>query len=331
MAQGGDDRVDRRPGARYRCCSWPLWTWGGRQGWANGMVVTPAEAIRPILGDSSDSYRRAAAATLSAAARGLRHRRRRRLPRRARRRLRPPVAGLRGAPRGGRQRRALGGRRAVPADRARARVGVRSPSPRWPCSSRSSSRPRSGSAPRRRPRMTSPPPSGPVGSAGSGRCSSRRRWPSIADGLKLAAPAALAGAVFGEWYGAERGLGVLLITVDARRAGRPAVGGRPALCRLWARRVRRLLAPAGAGDPPVRRIGRTQGAGSGAARAAARAMSPTSRARCSPSWSCSSGCGGRGSRSKDISPIVVPAPSARPRRPDRRAGRLPRRRRCPRC
>ena len=46
----------------------------------------------------------------------------------------------------------------------------------------------------------------------------------MADGLKLAAPAALAGAVFGEWYGAERGLGVLLIT--AMQGGRAD--------RLWA-------------------------------------------------------------------------------------------------
>ena len=49
-------------------------------------------------------------------------------------------------------------------------------------------------------------------------------WPSVADGLKLAAPASLAGAVFGEWYGAERGLGVLLIT--AMQGGRAE--------RLWA-------------------------------------------------------------------------------------------------
>ena len=49
-------------------------------------------------------------------------------------------------------------------------------------------------------------------------------WPALLDGLKLAAPAALAGAIFGEWYGAERGLGVLLI--GAMQAGRPE--------RLWA-------------------------------------------------------------------------------------------------
>jgi sulfonate transport system permease protein len=49
-------------------------------------------------------------------------------------------------------------------------------------------------------------------------------WPSVLDGLKLAAPAALAGAIFGEWYGAERGLGVLLI--GAMQSGRAE--------RLWA-------------------------------------------------------------------------------------------------
>jgi NitT/TauT family transport system permease protein len=36
--------------------------------------------------------------------------------------------------------------------------------------------------------------------------------PEIVDGLRLAAPAALIGAIFGEWFGAETGLGVLLIT-----------------------------------------------------------------------------------------------------------------------
>jgi ABC-type nitrate/sulfonate/bicarbonate transport system permease component len=46
-----------------------------------------------------------------------------------------------------------------------------------------------------------------------------RSLPLLAEGLKLAAPAALAGAVYGEWYGAERGLGVLL--VGAMRSARP--------------------------------------------------------------------------------------------------------------
>lgn len=44
-------------------------------------------------------------------------------------------------------------------------------------------------------------------------------WPSVADGLKLAAPAAIAGAIFGEWYGAPRGLGVQLIA--AMQGARP--------------------------------------------------------------------------------------------------------------
>jgi sulfonate transport system permease protein len=46
-----------------------------------------------------------------------------------------------------------------------------------------------------------------------------RSLPLVAEGLKLAAPAALAGAVYGEWYGAERGLGVLL--VSGMRSARP--------------------------------------------------------------------------------------------------------------
>ncbi|TQS41115.1 ABC transporter permease [Cryptosporangium phraense] len=46
-----------------------------------------------------------------------------------------------------------------------------------------------------------------------------RALPLVVEGLKLAAPAALAGAVYGEWYGAERGLGVLL--VNGMRAARP--------------------------------------------------------------------------------------------------------------
>lgn len=46
-----------------------------------------------------------------------------------------------------------------------------------------------------------------------------RALPALAEGLKLAAPAALAGAVYGEWYGAERGLGVLL--VNGMRSARP--------------------------------------------------------------------------------------------------------------
>jgi ABC-type nitrate/sulfonate/bicarbonate transport system permease component len=36
--------------------------------------------------------------------------------------------------------------------------------------------------------------------------------PLIVDGLTLAAPAAVLGAVIGEWFGARRGVGVLLVS-----------------------------------------------------------------------------------------------------------------------
>ncbi len=36
--------------------------------------------------------------------------------------------------------------------------------------------------------------------------------PGLADGLRLAAPAAVLGAVIGEWFGAPRGLGVLIVS-----------------------------------------------------------------------------------------------------------------------
>ena len=36
--------------------------------------------------------------------------------------------------------------------------------------------------------------------------------PDLVDGLRLAVPAALVGAIFGEWFGADGGLGLLLIT-----------------------------------------------------------------------------------------------------------------------
>jgi NitT/TauT family transport system permease protein len=53
---------------------------------------------------------------------------------------------------------------------------------------------------------------------GAGRIS--RLWrlqlpaavPSIVNGAKLGAPAAVIGAVFGEWFGSTRGLGVLIVT-----------------------------------------------------------------------------------------------------------------------
>lgn len=44
-----------------------------------------------------------------------------------------------------------------------------------------------------------------------------RALPSIVEGLKIAAPAAIAGTIYGEWYGATSGLGILLIS--AMQAG----------------------------------------------------------------------------------------------------------------
>jgi sulfonate transport system permease protein len=39
-----------------------------------------------------------------------------------------------------------------------------------------------------------------------------RALPSIVEGLKIAAPAAIAGTIYGEWYGSTTGLGILLIS-----------------------------------------------------------------------------------------------------------------------
>ncbi len=200
-----------------------VWTYGGRQGWANGFVVTPADAIRPIFGDSADVYRRATTATVWSAFRGMV--------------IGSTLAFIAALVAAG-----------VPAlRRTITRLAAIANAAPWvaiaPCLLIVLGR-----------------ESGPVAVAaiavffyvfistyvglgaattathdvatalGAGRL--RRvwsvqlpsAWPSVADGLKLAAPAALAGAVFGEWYGAERGLGVLLIT--AMQGGRPD--------RLWA-------------------------------------------------------------------------------------------------
>ena len=48
-----------------------LWIYGGRAGWASGMVVTPAKAVEPIFGESAGVYWRAAQATIWSAFRGL--------------------------------------------------------------------------------------------------------------------------------------------------------------------------------------------------------------------------------------------------------------------
>jgi NitT/TauT family transport system permease protein len=57
-----------------------------------------------------------------------------------------------------------------------------------------------------------------MSSLGAGRLMRFRRLqfpaatPELVDGLRLAAPAALVGAIFGEWFGADSGLGLLLIS-----------------------------------------------------------------------------------------------------------------------
>ena len=200
-----------------------VWIVGGRAGWASGMVVTPAEALKPITGESRDVYARATFATVWAALRGL-----------LVGSLLAFLAALAAA--------------GIPSlRRSITRMAAIANGAPWvavaPCLLVVLGRDR-----------------GPVAVAaiavfffvfvsttvGLGAASAaahdvasalgsprRRRvwsvqlpaaWPSVVDGLKLAAPAALAGAIFGEWYGAERGLGVLLIT--AMQGGRPE--------RLWA-------------------------------------------------------------------------------------------------
>jgi sulfonate transport system permease protein len=188
-----------------------LWVWGGRAGWASGMVVTPAEAMRPLVGDSSDSYRRAAASTISAAARGFV--------------IGGTIAFIAALvavsvpPLRGFVVRLAAVANAAPwvavapcllivLGRSQGPVAVAALAVFFPIFVSTSV----GLA-------AAPAATHDVATAlGVGRF--RRlwsvqlpaSWPSTADGLKLAAPAALAGAVFGEWYGAERGLGVLLIT-----------------------------------------------------------------------------------------------------------------------
>jgi ABC-type nitrate/sulfonate/bicarbonate transport system permease component len=219
----------QRTGERLRSFAAPLaglavlaalWVWGGRSGWANGMVVTPVDAIRPIVGDSRDAYVRAAVATISAAARGF------------------LVGGLLAfvaavvavsvpVLRGFVVRLATVANAApwvavapcllIVLGRDQGPVAVAALAVFFPIFVSTSVG------------LTSAPQAiHDVASAlGAGRL--RRvwsvqlpaSWPSTADGLKLAAPAALAGAVFGEWYGADRGLGVLLITaMQGARADR---------------------------------------------------------------------------------------------------------------
>jgi ABC-type nitrate/sulfonate/bicarbonate transport system permease component len=187
-----------------------LWIIGGRAGWANGMVVTPAE--------TRDLYWRATQSTVWAAFRGL----------------------------------LIGGTlaflaallaAAVPSlRRAIARLAAIANAAPWvavgPCLLVILGRDRGptalaaiavfffvfvsasvglGSAPRASTDM--------LHALGASRRLRLRALqlpmslPSLVDGLRLAAPAAVAGTIFGEWYGAQRGLGVLLIS--GMQSGRP--------------------------------------------------------------------------------------------------------------
>lgn len=201
-----------------------LWIVGGRAGWAGGMVVTPAEAIAPIVSvDTRDLYARATVATVWSAARGL----------------------------------VIGGSLAFlaalltatvpPLRRAISRLAAIANAAPWvavaPCLLVVLGRDRGPTAVAALAVFfyvfvgagvglsAAPRPAHDVLTALGARRAFRVRavqlpgcWPALLDGLKLAAPASLAGAIFGEWYGAERGLGVLLI--GAMQAGRPD--------RLWA-------------------------------------------------------------------------------------------------
>jgi ABC-type nitrate/sulfonate/bicarbonate transport system permease component len=195
-----------------------LWIYGGRAGWASGMFVTPAEALEPILGDSRDVYWRALRATAWSAFRGL----------------------------------LIGGSLAFVAAliaagvpflrRSITRLAAIANAAPWvavaPCLIIILGKSLGPTAVAALAVFFYVFISTTVGLSAApvavhdvasvlGASRFQRMWlvqlpaawPSIADGLKLAAPAALAGAIFGEWYGAPRGLGVLLIT--AMQSARP--------------------------------------------------------------------------------------------------------------
>jgi ABC-type nitrate/sulfonate/bicarbonate transport system permease component len=197
-----------------------VWIVGGRIGWADGMVVTPAEAVRPILGPKHELYLRALRATTWAAARGL-------------------------AIGGGSAFLAAVGAAVVPAARqVVGRLAAVANSAPWvavaPCLLVVLGRDRGPTAVAAIAVFFYVFVATSLGLAGAPAAShdllhafgaSRLRrlwtiqlpacWPSLVDGLQLAAPAALAGAIFGEWYGAPRGLGVLLIgSMQTGRADR---------------------------------------------------------------------------------------------------------------
>jgi ABC-type nitrate/sulfonate/bicarbonate transport system permease component len=215
----------REAGAPVLGCAIALTVWivGGTRGWASGMVVTPTEAIRPIVGSSRNVYVRATTATVWSALRGL-------------------IVGGTLAFIG-----ALLAEGVPSMRRGISRLAAVANAAPWvavaPCLLVVLGRDRGpvavaaiavfffvfvstsiglSAAPRAAHDV--------VSAVGGSRWQCLWRvqlpacWPSVANGLQLAAPAALAGAIFGEWYGADRGLGVLLLT--AMQSGRAD--------RLWA-------------------------------------------------------------------------------------------------
>lgn len=200
-----------------------LWVVGGRAGWAKGMVVTPRAAIEPIVGDSAGVYLRATTATLWVAARGF---------------VIGSVLAFAAA---------LVATALPPARRTISKLAAIVNAAPWvavaPCLMIVLGNDRAPVAIAVLAVFFFVFVSASVGLAaepasardatlalGASRWFRLRAlqipasWPSVVDGLKLAAPAALTGAIFGEWFGAERGLGVLLLT--AMRSARPE--------RLWA-------------------------------------------------------------------------------------------------
>ena len=207
--------VARRPGAVDRRRPRRL---------GDGMVVTPAEAVRPIVGDTRDALLAGDGADAVGGARGLLIGSLARVPRRAARRHRAAAA--------------AGITRLAAVANAAPWVAVA------PCLLVVLGRDRGpvavaafavfffvfvgatvglGGRPPQRPRRALRARRA-AGRSRSARVQLPGCWPSLVDGLKLAAPAALAGAIFGEWYGADRGLGVLLL--GGMQSGRAE--------RLWA-------------------------------------------------------------------------------------------------
>jgi sulfonate transport system permease protein len=201
-----------------------IWIIGGRQGWANGMVVTPMEAIRPLRVERSrEVYLRATGSTAGAAARGL-------LIGSVVAVLGAIVASLLPSVRRGVTRFAalsnatpwvvVGPCMLIVLGRDRGPAGLAAIAAVFPVFVSTYVG------------FHSAPSAGldVVRSLGGSRWCELRTLripaalPAFVDGLRLAAPAALAGAVFGEWYGAPRGIGVLLVA--AMQGARPE--------RLWA-------------------------------------------------------------------------------------------------